>query len=66
MTNDELNPNEEIRKKSVIVRSFVVRASTFLRRSSLLSFVAEGFDGVERGGFACGIKAEEHANGCAE
>lgn len=31
-----------------------------------LLFVAERFDGVERGGFACWIKAEEDADGCAE
>jgi len=31
-----------------------------------LLLVTEGFDGVERGGFTCWIKAEEHANGCAE
>jgi hypothetical protein len=39
---------------------FVIRASSFD------SFVAERFDGVERGGFARWIKAEEDADGCAE
>src|ERR1700692_4752659 len=29
-------------------------------------FVAKRFDGIERGGFARGIEAEEDANGCAE
>ncbi len=73
MTNDELSSNDETRKVSVIVSRFVVRASTFLRHStfdirasSFVSFVAERFDGVERGSFARRIKAEENANGCAE
>ncbi len=71
MTNDELSPHDETRKGSVIVSRFVIRASTFLRhstfeRSSFVSFVAERFDGVERGGFARWIKAEEDADGCAE
>ena len=60
MTNDELNPNDETRKGSVIVSRFDIRASSFV------SFVAERFDGVERGGFARWIKAEEDADGCAE
>jgi hypothetical protein len=34
MTNDELNPNDETRKGSVIVSRFVIRASTFLRHST--------------------------------
>ena len=29
-------------------------------------FVAQRFDGIERGGFARGIKAEEHADDCTE
>jgi hypothetical protein len=67
MTNDELSSNDETRKVSVIVSRFVVRASTFdIRASSFVSFVAERFDGVERGSFARRIKAEENANGCAE
>jgi hypothetical protein len=32
----------------------------------MILFVAERFDGVERGGFARWIKAEEDADGCAE
>jgi hypothetical protein len=32
----------------------------------MISFVAERFDGVECGGFARWIKAEEDADGCAE
>ena len=28
--------------------------------------VAQGFNGIERGGFAGGIESEEHAHGCAE
>ena len=68
MTNDELNPNDETRKRSVIVSRFVfgfdvLRHSTF---SFVILFVAERFDGVERGGFARWIKAEEDADGCAE
>jgi hypothetical protein len=37
-----------------------------LRNLRMISFVAEGFDGVERGGFARRVKAEEDADGCAE
>ena len=70
MTNDELSSNDETRKGSVIVSRFVIRASTFLRHSTfelvIRLFVAERFDGVERGGFARWIKAEEDADGCAE
>ncbi len=29
-------------------------------------FVAQGFDGIEGGGFARRIKSKEHADGCAE
>lgn len=60
MTNDELNPNDETRKGSVIVSRFDIRASSFV------SFVAERFDGVERGGFARWIKAKEDADSSAE
>ena len=69
MTNDELNSNDETRNGSVIVSRFVIQASTLcfdIRASSFVSFVAERFDGVERGGFACWVKAEEDANGCTE
>jgi hypothetical protein len=32
----------------------------------MILFVAERFDGVECGGFARWVKAEEDADGCAE
>src|SRR3954471_11410592 len=56
----ELCMNDEKRKRSVIVSRFVIRASSFI------SLVAQRFDGIEGGGFACGIKAKENADGCAE
>jgi len=38
MTNDELNPNDETRKRSVFMWRFVIRASSFV------SFLAERSD----------------------
>jgi hypothetical protein len=66
MTNDELiRMTKPERGRRLSHAEFVIRASTF-RASSFVSFVAERFDGVERGGFARWIKAEENANGSAE
>ncbi len=71
MTNDELSSNDEIRKWigdciSLHRSGFDIPSSFDIRASSFVSFVAERFDGVERGGFARWIKAEEDADGCAE
>ena len=66
MTNDELNPNDETRKGSLIVSRFDIPSSFDIRASSFVLFVAERFDGVECGGFTRWIKAEEDADGCAE
>ena len=45
---------------------FDIPSSFDIRALSFVSFVAERFDGIERGGFARWIKAEENADGCAE
>ena len=67
MTNDELNPNDETRKgRRLYPAEFVIHSSFDIRASSFVLFVAERFDGVERGGFARWIKAEEDADSSAE
>ena len=69
MTNDELNPNDETRNgyhAGFVHSGFDISSSFDNRASSFISFVAERFDGIERGGFARGIKAEEDADSCAE
>jgi hypothetical protein len=69
MTNksdDETRNGSAIVSRRVRNSGFVIPSSFDIRASSFLSFVAERFDGVERGGFARWIKAEEDADGCAE
>jgi len=60
MTNDELNPNDETQKGSVIVALEIgIRASTFLCHSTFelrhsFLFVAQRFEKAESGSFARG------------
>ena len=58
-------PREMLTSDPRFLTSEPIRVISVIRGSELL-FVAEGFDGIESGGFACWVIAEENAHRSGE